>query len=71
MVPSAAVIEIVTGQGVLPSKWPHNPLASMASWKRKENIAQFMPEESSLGMEDGKVSARVVTEDIAIGDTMG
>ena len=59
------------GQGVLPSKWPQYPLASMASWKCKEKIAQFKPEESSLGTEDGRELARAVMEDMAIGNIVG
>ena len=34
----------------MPSKWPQYPLASTASWKQIEKIAQFNPEASSLGM---------------------
>ena len=48
------------GHGVVPLKWPQKPFASTASWKRREKIAQFMPEASSFGTDDGRVSARAV-----------
>jgi len=58
-----------SGRGVVPSKWPQKPLASTASWKRGENMAQFRPEASSLGTEDGRVSANAVAVDIVYDET--
>ena len=39
----------------------------MASWKRSKKIAQFRPDASSFGIDDGRVSVRAVavTVDIA------
>jgi hypothetical protein len=44
------------GRGVEPSKWPQNPFASIASWKRIENAVQFNPVGRSLGTEEGRIS---------------
>ena len=57
-----------TGWGSVPSKWPQYPFACTASSKRIEKIAQFKPEALSLGIDDGRVSARVVA--VAV-DTAG
>ena len=48
-----------------PSKCPQKPFASTVSVKRTEKMAQFIPEESSLGTVDGRVSDREVAVDIA------
>src|SRR6266702_3041837 len=57
---SSASVEVValagTGQGVVPSKCPHFWLASIASWKRMEKIAQLDPLGSRRGMEVGRGS---------------
>src|SRR6266545_1847104 len=45
-----------TGVGIDPSKCPQKPLASTASWNLKTKIAQFVPEASSLGTDDGRAS---------------
>src|SRR6266702_1169521 len=45
-----------TGQGVVPSKCPHFWLASIASWKRMEKIAQLDPLGLRWGMEVGRGS---------------
>src|SRR5271154_271946 len=66
IVPSGATIAGVPGTGrcVWPSKWPQNPLASIASRKRISKIAQLVPVLSSLGTEEGRVSER----DVAVTD---
>lgn len=53
------------GRGSEPSKWPQKPFASTASWNRTEKMAQFKPVASSLGIEEGRESAReVVVKDM-------
>ena len=49
----------------LPSKCPQNPFASTESLKRNLKIAQFVPEASSFGTEEGKESESAVTFDMA------
>ena len=44
------------GREPVPSKWPQNPFASIASWKRTKKMAQLRPLASSLGMEEGNES---------------
>ena len=54
---SAAIgVADTAGEVVVPSKWDQSSLTSMATWKRKEKMAQFIPLTSSLGMFDGRVS---------------
>jgi hypothetical protein len=55
MVTSDAVVGEV-GRGQDPSKYFHNSLASTATWKRNEKIAQLEPFKSSFGTLDGRVS---------------
>jgi len=64
VVPSVAVMEMAIGRGLVPSKWPQNPLASTASWKRTENIAQLIPVDSSFGIDEGSESERDVVVDM-------
>ena len=49
-----------TGWGLVPLKWPQYPFSCTAFSKQIEKIAQFKPEASSLGIDDGRVSARAV-----------
>jgi hypothetical protein len=55
MVTSDAVVGEV-GRGQDPSKYFHNSLASTATWKCNEKIAQLEPFKSSFGTLDGRVS---------------
>ena len=50
----------------VPSKYPHKPLASMASWKRMANAVQFKPVGMSFGTEEGRRSV-VMSAVIGIG----
>jgi hypothetical protein len=43
----------------VPSKCPHKPFASTASWKRIENAIQFKPFGMSFGTEEGRISVVV------------
>jgi hypothetical protein len=51
-----ALLSALTGFGEVPSKWPQKPFTSIASWKWIENMVQFKPMGSSLGMDDGRMS---------------
>ena len=53
---SAAVgVADTAGEVEVPLKWDQSSLASMATWKQKEKMAQFVPLTLSLGMFDGRV----------------
>ena len=57
---------IGSGHGEVPLKWPQKPFASIAYLKCKVNTAQFTPEGSSLGTEDGRESdSEVVVVDMS------
>ena len=59
--------EITARRGVLPLKWPQKPFALTASWKQTEKVAQLIPVESSLGMDEGRESDRdVAVVDISV-----
>ena len=59
---SAAIgVADTAGEVEVPSKWDQSSLASTATWKRKEKMAQFVPLTSSLGMFDGRVSVVIGT----------
>jgi hypothetical protein len=67
--PSVAVtigVYVCSGRVDEPSKCFQKPLASMASWKRTEKIAQLMPLASSLGIDDGRVSESEVVVTLAV-----
>ena len=57
---------LTAGRVKVSSKWPHNPFASISSWKQIENAVQFRPVGMSLGTEEGRmlVVVKVVVMDI-------
>src|SRR6266478_3720749 len=59
------------GLGFVPSKCPQNPLASTASWKRMEKMAQFRPEGSRRGTEVGKWSESAIDDTEVTAGTAG
>ena len=59
---SAAIgVADTAGEVEVPSKWDQSSLASTATWKQKEKMAQFVPLTSSLGTFDGRVSVVIGT----------
>ena len=58
---AAVGVADTAGEVEVPSKWDQSSLASTATWKRKEKVAQFVPLTLSLGTFDGRVSVVIGT----------